>query len=133
MIVVDENLGPRAAEILALCYKDIDITSINRLNLRGTEDPVLAKKFSSYQPRPVFMCCDWKILKKPVERAEFINAGVPLVLIGTSWMNRVPFAERLWRLVKLWPRIQKELDGGTGHFFITADVFTQRVDTGLID
>ena len=103
-IVFDENLSPRFAEILSLCYKNVDATSVKRMGMTGSKDITLLETLASQRPLPVFVGSDVNITRRGDERKALRESQVNYILFDSNLFD-MKFPEQAWRLIKLWPDI----------------------------
>ncbi|HOZ49370.1 MAG TPA: hypothetical protein PLO37_21280 [Candidatus Hydrogenedentes bacterium] len=108
-VVFDENVSPRFADLLQLCFKDLRATHVNQEGLRGKRDVDVLRTLAEYRPLPVLVGADGNITRRGDERKALKDSQVSYVLFESGFFN-MQFPEQAWRLVKLWPVIRQRME-----------------------
>ncbi|MBI2421496.1 MAG: hypothetical protein HYV27_01615 [Candidatus Hydrogenedentes bacterium] len=108
MIILDENLPPKAARMLDAFDRKYGVRSIVDFADRGISDLDVFKLLGEMPEKPVFITQDGRILKRPAERAALKDIDITIVFLAPNWMN-FSWPEKAWKLVKAWPSVAAEV------------------------
>jgi hypothetical protein len=71
---------------------------------RGTPDVKWIPAIAAWNPKPVVVCGDGRILKNRVERQVLKEAGLTFICLASGWTN-LPWPTFAWKIIKVWPAI----------------------------
>ncbi len=108
-VIIDENLPDKIVDLLEICFEGMDVTPLKKHHGPGTKDIDWMKDLADWRPKPIVLTCDRRILSRELERKALQESGLTFVVFKPTWMD-IRFPEKAWRLVKLWPEIQSDLD-----------------------
>ena len=70
----------------------------------GTPDEEWIPAVSRWEPKPVVISGDFRILKNKVQRQVLSDAGLTFVCLTDGWLN-MRWNEYAWKLIKAWPNV----------------------------
>jgi len=70
----------------------------------GTPDAEWISGLASWDPKPVVVGGDGRILRNKVELAALKRAQLTFVYLSKGWTN-LPWGDIAWKIVKVWPTI----------------------------
>jgi len=87
IFIADENVAVRAARVLDAFDSDNEIHHLTRYFERGTADLEWITKLAQWDPRPVVLCADSRILRNKAERSALREADLMFVHLSRGWTN----------------------------------------------
>jgi hypothetical protein len=70
----------------------------------GTPDVMWIPEIAKWNPKPVVVCGDGRILRNRVERKVLAEAGLTFVCLSSGWTN-LEWNVFAWKIIKAWPSI----------------------------
>ena len=70
----------------------------------GTPDVVWIPAIATWNPKPIVVCGDGRILRNKVERQVLREAGLTFVCLASGWTN-LEWHVFAWKIIKVWPTI----------------------------
>jgi len=74
----------------------------------GTPDTEWLPQLLTWEPKPIILCGDGRILRNEVECAALRECNTHFVFLGEGF-TKVSFHEQAWKVLKVWPRIVDEV------------------------
>lgn len=100
----DRNMPKPLARMLNEYHKDDQVLWLEDRFAEKTDDVVWLKQLAQWDPRPVVVSGDGRILKNPAQRQ--VLGGLPLTFVSFAdrWVN-LPWGTQAWKVVKVWPKV----------------------------
>lgn len=70
----------------------------------GAPDTRWLATIAEWEPKPVVVCGDGRILRNPTERRVLMSCGLTFVYLEKGWTS-AKWDDFAWRFVKVWPNI----------------------------
>ena len=74
---------------------------------RGTPDTVWLGSIAGWNPKPMVICGDGRILRNKVGRQALKDAAMTFFCLSSGWMH-LDWSTFGWKIVKAWPGIVAE-------------------------
>jgi len=74
----------------------------------GTPDVEWIPALLTWEPKPVILCGDGRILRNTAECAALRECDTHFVFLGEGF-TRASFHEQAWKILKVWPKIVDEV------------------------
>jgi hypothetical protein len=104
IFLADENFIRQAARLLEVFDPQNEVRHLTDCFETGTRDIEWIKAASEWEPRPVILGGDGRILRNKAERAALRTAHLSFVFLSSGWTN-LPWSIFAWKIVKAWPDI----------------------------
>jgi hypothetical protein len=104
----DENFPINATRILDIFDLDNEMRHCTDLFEKGTPDVEWIEKLSKIDSKSVVVSHDGRILRNKVERKALVECNLTFVYFTGIWAH-TPWNEFVWRIVKIWPNIIKNV------------------------
>ena len=110
--LIDECLGKPMADILGACAKDFDFKLLTTYFPYSMKDLDWLPQIAEMRPQPVILSSDFKMSKRKLEIYAFRQYSLTAVLMMgfENALHKMVFRERVWRILRGWPQIEKALD-----------------------
>jgi len=97
----DVNISPRAAQLLEVFDPEHTVHAHDAVFAEGTPDTEWIAELAGWEPRPVVIGGDARIVRNAAERKILQEANLIYVLLGEGW-TRLSWHEFAWKLIKPW-------------------------------
>jgi hypothetical protein len=77
---------------------------------QSTPDTEWIRVVSLWNPKPIVITSDPKILKRPDEMRELFHANLMFIALADQWAE-MDIWDQAWKFIKLWPNVLKKMDG----------------------
>ena len=104
IFLTDENISPYAARMLGSFDRKNDIKAHEDCFEKGKPDIEWILDVANWEPKPIIVCGDGRILRKPSEQTALRNACLMFVYLASGWTN-LSWEDFAWKIVKAWPAI----------------------------
>lgn len=102
--LADENFIYRATRLLEVFDPSNEIRHLTDRFDKGTSDVDWIEAASAWDPRPVILGGDGRILRNKAERTALRAANLSFVYLTSGWTN-LAWPVFAWKIVKAWPDI----------------------------
>ena len=75
---------------------------------RGTADTAWIHAIAQWDPRPIVLAGDGRILRNKAEAAVLRDANLSFVFLAGGWSN-LPWETQAWKLLRVWPDIVRNV------------------------
>lgn len=106
--ILDENLPPLTAKLLAVVDRHNEILALEDDFERGTPDIVWITRLATRRPKPIILSGDERILRNPAERVALKGASLHFICVSKSF-RQVDWMTFSWKIVKVWPDVLKNV------------------------
>jgi len=103
----DENFIHKAALMLMAFDDRHEVRPFLNYFRRSTPDEQWIPQVGGWNPRPVIVGGDGRILTNRVQRQLLRESQCIYVHLASGWTN-TPWETYAWKLIKYWPRVLKE-------------------------
>lgn len=108
--LIDRSFPLRVMQCLAILEgRKHTFTYLDEHFPQDTIDTVWLKGVGSWNPKPIILSGDGKILSKRDEIQELMKQDLFFVTMYGNWLEHSIY-EQMWKFVKAWPTILKELE-----------------------
>jgi hypothetical protein len=102
----DENFIHKAAQMLKAFDDRHEVRPFMDCFARATPDEVWIPQVGAWDPKPVIVGGDGRILTNRVQRQLLRESGCIYVHLASGWTN-TPWETYAWKLIKYWPVVLK--------------------------
>lgn len=102
----DENISEHLARMIACFDRANDICIHCDHFEKGTRDDVWVPRIAAWEPKPVVVLGDGRLLRNPGLKLIAKESQFSYVVMGESFM-RTAWTDQAWKLVKVWPDVVK--------------------------
>ena len=129
LFILDENMSPKLAKILALAYhKDHEIKTMEDYNLCGTPDVEWIQVLAKHAAKPAILTIDAAMRKRALEIAALRQAQLTLFMLNKFGALRLP--EQAWRIIRVLPQIEQHAENHPGRV-MTVDADKRKINIKL--
>ncbi len=75
---------------------------------RGTADTVWLRQIAEWEPKPIIIGGDGRILRNKAERRVLRHAELSFVFLAGGWSN-LPWETQAWKIIRVWPDIVRNV------------------------
>lgn len=100
----DENVSQYLARMTALFDRDNEIHPHCDHFSQGVPDDKWIPTVAGWDPKPVCIIGDNRILRTPALRVVARESGMSFVVLGDSFTN-LPWTDQAWKFIKMWPAL----------------------------
>lgn len=104
----DENLSHRVAGILKLFDPESNFRLHRDEFEQGAEDSYWISEVARWNPKPIVLAGDGRILKNRVEKQALKHASLTYVYLSSGWMN-IGRDEFVIKILRAWPGIKAKV------------------------
>jgi len=105
--ILDENISPNLAKMLDAFDPVNEVVHILEYLAPGTADVDLIGELSTWDPKPVLISGDGRILKNKVELSALKSADLTFFVLAKGW-NNLSWEDWGWKSVRAWPKLALE-------------------------
>lgn len=106
--IFDENVSPRLVEIMEIVDRNYSMRHLCDFFKQGTPDQDWIKSISDWDPTPMVICGDPRIMKDRAESAALRDSKLSFLFLAKGWTN-LNWIDWVWKFVKAWPEIEKNM------------------------
>lgn len=103
----DASLPHPLASMIQAFARDVRTTHLHDHFCANTPDAEWIRAVASWDPPPVVLTADGRLLRNPAESAVLRESGLTYVVFDEAWA-RLQWKENAWKYVKVWPQIHRE-------------------------
>jgi hypothetical protein len=100
----DENFIPKVGRIIRTYEDQNQVILFAEKFARGTPDVKWIHNVGMWEPKPVIVGGDGRILRNKAELRVLRETGCNYVYLSPGWTN-TPIHEYAWKMLKYWPEI----------------------------
>jgi hypothetical protein len=100
----DENFIPKVGRIIRTYEDQNQVILFAEKFARGTPDVKWIHNVGTWEPKPVIVGGDGRILRNKAELRVLRETGCIYVYLSPGWTN-TPIHEYAWKMLKYWPEI----------------------------
>lgn len=126
IFLADENISHRAAHMLDWFDKDNEIRAHKDHFEPGTSDVVWIREVGTWNPKPVILGGDARILRNKVEKATLREADLMFVYLAGGWI-RLAWPEFAWKLVRAWPHVAEAVKAYRHPTLLEVPISSQKI------
>jgi len=105
----DENLSPKCARLLDVFDGQNQVRAHSDWFEQGTPDTAWIPEVAGWDPKPVVVCGDARILRNKVERSCLADSGLTWVFLGKGW-TQLNWPDFAWKIIKCWPQVVRDVE-----------------------
>ena len=105
---LDENFIPKVGLILRAYEDRNQIFLFTDKFQKGTPDVNWIQNAGTWQPKPIIVGGDGRILRNDVERRILRESGCAYLYLSPGWTN-TPVHPYAWKMLKFWPDVINHL------------------------
>jgi hypothetical protein len=100
----DENISHRVAKLLEAFDARIEVRFFDGEFDKGKPDVEWLRDIAQWQPKPVVLGGDGRILRNRAELRVLKECDMMFVYLAPGWTN-LPWHDFAWKIIKAWPAI----------------------------
>ena len=102
---LDRNVPIRLAEMVRIFDRQHDIEHHDQHFDEQTSDATWLAKIAKWDPRPVVISGDLRILRHPAEAQVLHETDLTFFALERGW-PKLRWEEQAWKFIKIWPLIR---------------------------
>jgi hypothetical protein len=108
IFVADENVQVGITKLLAVFDSRNQFQLLLESVAQGTRDVEWIQKLAAWDPKPVVISGDSRILSNRVESRALKVSRLTWVALGKGWIE-APWETVAWKIIKAWPEIRQSV------------------------
>ena len=108
IFLADENISTRLSRILDIFDTKYEYRSLTDYFEAGTKDVVWIREVAEWDPNPIILSGDERILRNKVERKVLKDSNLSCVFLSGSLLN-LSWNDLVWKMLKVWPNVVRDV------------------------
>lgn len=105
---MDRNLPKQMARLLEAFDRTSEIRHLDDSEFADTTADIdWLRTISKWNPKPVVLCGDGRILRHPAESQALRAAELTFFHLAEGWVN-LQWNDQAWKIIKVWPGIVRD-------------------------